>query len=86
MKILEIIPDLRKRAGAEVFFSSLCKELSTHIDLEIVVVVIWNLLDDSFKELTANPRIKFYCCGKEKPYVFLLAQSVREEDPYCGKL
>lgn len=67
MKILEIIPDLRKRAGAEVFFSSLCKELSTHIDLEIVVVVIWNLIDDSFKELTTNPRIKFYCCGKEKP-------------------
>ncbi len=67
MKILEIIPDLRKRAGAEVFFSSLCKELSTHIDLEIVVVVIWNLVDNSFKELTTNPRIKFYCCGKEKP-------------------
>lgn len=67
MKILEIIPDLRKRAGAEVFFCSLCKELSIHPDLEVVVVVIWNLIDDSFEELTTNPRIKFYCCGKEKP-------------------
>ncbi len=66
MKILEIIPDLRKRAGAEVFFNSLCNELSLRPELEIVVVIIWNLIDESFKTLTRNPRIKFYCCGKEK--------------------
>lgn len=66
MKILEIIPDLSKRAGAEVFFDSLCKELSKDESLEIVVVIIWNKIDDSFAELKSNPKIKFYCCGKKK--------------------
>ena len=79
MKILEIIPDLRKRAGAEVFFNSLSNNLSKHPDLEVVVVVIWNLIDDSFKELTTNPRIKFYCCGKTKPGIgFKSAKRLKE--------
>lgn len=66
MKILEIIPDLEKRAGAEVFFYSLCKELAKDNSLKVVVVIIWNLIDPSFLDLMTNRNIKFYCCEKNK--------------------
>ena len=66
MKIVEIIPDLRKRAGAEVFFESLVVALTENPKLEIVVITIWDLIDESFKSLMTNPRIKFYSCGKIK--------------------
>lgn len=66
MKVLEVIPDLRQRAGAEVFFDSLCMQLENKKDLEIVVVVIWDLIDESFIHLKNDERIKFYCCGKKK--------------------
>ena len=66
MKILEVIPDLSKRAGAEVFFYSLCQELSKDSSIELVVVVIWDKIDPSFIDLSSNPRIHFYCCGKNK--------------------
>lgn len=66
MKIAEIIPDLRKRAGAEVFFESLVIALTSNPELEIVVITIWDLIDESFKSLMNNPRIKFYSCGKTK--------------------
>lgn len=71
MKILEIIPDLSKRAGAEVFFDSLCNQLSKDHDLEVVVVVIWNKIDESFEALRTNPRLKFYCCDKNKKGISL---------------
>lgn len=67
MKIFEIIPDLRKRAGAEVFFESLCLELIKHEDIELHVVTIWDLVDASFQKFLNNPRIKYHCCGKIKP-------------------
>ena len=66
MKIFEIIPDLRKRAGAEVFFESLCLELIKHDDIELHVVTIWDLVDSSFKKFLDHPRIKYHCCGKIK--------------------
>lgn len=67
MKIFEIIPDLRKRAGAEVFFESLCLELIKHEDIELHVVTIWDLVDVSFQKFLNHPRIKYHCCGKIKP-------------------
>jgi len=66
MKIFEIIPDLNRRAGAEVFFHSLCNQLAKDGSLEVVVVIIWDKIDASFKDLETNPRLKFYCCGKRK--------------------
>lgn len=67
MKIFEIIPDLRKRAGAEVFFESLCLELIKHEDIKLHVVTIWDLVDESFQKFLNHPRIKYHCCGKIKP-------------------
>lgn len=66
MKILEIIPDLKSRGGAEVFFDSLVMELSGKPDVEVVVVLIWGLIDESFKHLMSKSNIKYYCCGKTK--------------------
>lgn len=66
MKIFEIIPDLRKRAGAEVFFESLCLELVKHEDIELHIVTIWDLVDESFQKLLNHPQIKYHCCGKTK--------------------
>ena len=66
MKICEIIPDLEKRAGAEVFFHSLVKKLASDSSLQIIVILIWDLIDESFIDLINNPRIKFYCCNKHK--------------------
>lgn len=86
MKILEVIPDLRQRAGAEVFFESLVKQLALDKDLQIVVVLIWDLIDESFLNLKYDSRIKFYCCGKTKngidfKSVKKFKQIVKKEDP-----
>ena len=86
MKIFEIIPDLRKRAGAEVFFESLCLELIKHEDVELHVVTIWDLVDPSFQPFLNHRNIKYHCCGKTKKGLgrkssIVLKQLLEEERP-----
>ena len=51
MKILYIIPQITKRAGAEVFSVSLVEELLKNKDNELMMVVYYDGVDPSFKNL-----------------------------------
>ena len=54
MKIVEIIPSLKTRAGAETFFVNLCCELSKHKEVEIYPIVLFDGVDNDYLFVTTN--------------------------------
>lgn len=63
MKIVEIIPSLEKRAGAEVFLINLSKSFSK--ENEVFVISLYDGIDDDIKQMLNVAGIKIYFCGKK---------------------
>ena len=78
IKVVEVIPDLSKRAGAEVFFFSLCKELSQSKEIELSIISLYNNVDSSFDELRTLSNCHFYTCDKKKGVDFRAAKKFRK--------
>jgi len=62
MKIVEVIPSLSKRAGAEVFLLNLVKELNFSED--VVVVSLYDEIDSTIEKSLNDLGIKIYYCHK----------------------
>lgn len=75
MKVVEVIPSLNWRAGAETFFVSLCKELNKSCDLYIII--LYNGIDSSFKEEFKNFK-NVYFCDKKKGLDYVCAKKFRK--------
>lgn len=71
MRIVELITDIRARAGAEVFMANLSLELSKNN--EVFVISIWDKPHNSFIDLFKKNNIPFYCCDKTSKKGFLKA-------------
>jgi glycosyltransferase involved in cell wall biosynthesis len=78
MKIVEIILDLRRRAGAEVFFASLCDEFIKNPEIELTVISLWDDIHDSFKYLQNDPRVSFYSLSKKRGVDFKAARKLKK--------
>ena len=66
LKIVEIIPILSVRRGAESFFSNLCVSLKKRQDVELDVVLLYDEIDKSFVDQFEKNGIKPYYCHKRK--------------------
>ena len=66
MVVVEVINSLQRRAGAEVFLSSISRELSKRKDYRIVVISLFDGVDSSFELELKQSGIDFYCCNKRK--------------------
>lgn len=63
MRIVEIIPSLEKRAGAEVFLINLSKSFSSEHD--VFVISLYDGIDKDIEQTLVNAGIKIYFCGKK---------------------
>ena len=66
LKIIEIIPILSVRRGAEVFFANLCMALNNRKDIRLDVVLLYDKIDKSFLNQFDDMHIKPYFCHKRK--------------------
>ncbi len=66
IKVVEISLSLTKRAGAEVFFESLCNELANNPNIELTVISLWDNIHESFNGLKHLDGVKFYSLHKKK--------------------
>lgn len=82
---MEVINELGLRAGAEVFFYSLCRELSRMTGIELTVVTMYDVFDDSFAEIKNLPNVRFFQCHKKSGIDFKAAKElkkiIREVEP-----
>ncbi len=78
LKVVEIILDLSKRAGAEVFFASLCEELNSRGDIELSIISLYDNIDSSFSGLRNLRNCKFYTVHKHPGIDFKAAIKLRK--------
>lgn len=76
MKIIEVISQMRKRGGAEVFFASLACFLAKEND--VYCVVLHNGLDPSFEKFAQTFEGKLFFCGKRKGIDFKANSKLRK--------
>lgn len=85
IKIVEIIPILSIRRGAETFFANLCTELCKRKEVKLSIILLYDEIDESFKEQLKNLSIKIYFCHKHKGIDFkaskLFRKILREINP-----
>lgn len=77
MKIVEVIPHLNTRAGAEVFFVNLCVALKNIDSVELEVVCLYDGISDEFKKVFNNSGIKYYSLGKKEGFDYKCAKKFR---------
>ena len=66
LKIVEIIPILSIRRGAETFFANLCVALKKRNDVKLDVVLLYDEIDSSFVKTFEEHGIKPFLCHKTK--------------------
>jgi len=66
LKIVEIIPILSIRRGAETFFANLCVALKKRTDVKLDVVLLYDEIDSSFIKTFEEYGIKPFLCHKKK--------------------
>lgn len=76
MKIVEVISSLDSRGGAEVFVTSLCKELKK--DNEVFLIVLYDQIHDSFSNFIKENDIKVFTLGKKKKIDFKAVKTFRK--------
>ncbi len=74
MKIVEVIPYLGIRAGAEVFVTSLTAELIKNNENKITLIILYDKIDDSFAYLKDLPGLEIIRCHKKKGIDFKAAK------------
>lgn len=74
LRVIEVIPSLKIRAGAEVFFVNLCNQISKNQNVTLSIVVLYDGLHDSYKEILKIPNVKIYFCHKRKGVDFKAAK------------
>lgn len=76
MRIVEVINALQYRSGAEVFLSNLSCELNKKN--EVIVISLFDGINDSFIELFNRNNIQFYTCHKRKGFDFKAAKTFKK--------
>ena len=76
MKIVEIIPSLEKRAGAEVFVTNLSKELSKTNTVSIIS--LYDDIDKALYDSLQEKNIRVFKCGKRKGLDFRCSRHLRK--------
>ena len=66
MKIVEVINELQRRGGAEVFLASLSVELHSNPACELYVISLFDDIDISFKQAFEKNGITYFTCNKKK--------------------
>ena len=66
LRIVEIIPILSIRRGAETFFANLCVALKKRNDVKLDVVLLYDEIDSSFVKTFEEHGIKPFLCHKTK--------------------
>lgn len=75
IRLIEIIPSLKLRGGAEVFCTSLCREIIAQGNVDLKIIVLHPELHETFKDLM--PYIVF--CGKNKKIDFKAAEELKKQ-------
>lgn len=65
-KLVEIIPILSIRAGAETFFVNLCEQIKKRNDIDLSVVLLYDKIDKTFEKKFKDLDIKPICCHKKR--------------------
>lgn len=65
MKIVELIPSLHQRGGAEVLLLSLSSEFKK-MNNNVVVITLYDVVDDKIIEFLIKNNITLYTCGKKR--------------------
>ena len=76
-RVVEIIPHLGVRAGAEVFFSDLCLQLNKSPDVELTVVSLYDIVLPSFRQAFESAGIHIETLGKRKGADFSAAKRLK---------
>ena len=66
LKIVEIIPILSVRRGAETFFVNLCSALKKRGDVQLEIVLLYDDIDESFSKQFQSMGIRPFFCHKRK--------------------
>lgn len=84
MKIVEVINSLSLRGGAEVFLYSLVKELAKDKNNKILVISLFDRIDESFKDIETD-NVVLKTCGKKRGVDFkaskVLKQLINDFEP-----
>ena len=78
LKIVEIIPILSIRRGAETFFANLCVALKKRNDVKLDVVLLYDEIDSSFVKTFEEHGIKPFLCHKTKGVDFKAAKLLKK--------
>ena len=76
MKIVEIIPSLSKRAGAEVFMINLSKAFSENN--EVFVISLYDGIDSNIKNELDDSNIKVLFCAKKVGVDYKCAKTLKK--------
>ena len=78
MKIVEIISSFKSRGGAEVFLSSLCCQFKHNNDIDLYVISLYDLIDDSFKSCFTSNGIEVLTCSKKNGFDVRASKKLRK--------
>lgn len=78
LKIVEIIPILSIRRGAETFFVNLCVALKKRKDVKLDVVLLYDEIDSSFVKTFEKHGIKPFLCHKTKGVDFKASKLLKK--------
>lgn len=85
LKIVEIIPILSIRRGAEIFFANLCVAFKKRSDIDLNVILLYDEIDESFVKQFEQAGIKPFYCHKRKGIDFkaskLFKRIIEQIDP-----
>ena len=79
LRIVEIIPSLEKKGGAEVLLVGLVKEMSKKSDIIVHLVCLYDGIDESFQSLLKQCKnVSITFCSKRKGIDFKCAKRLRQ--------
>ncbi len=78
LKIAFVINSMKSRNGACVFLMSLIEQMIANHDADIVLVTLYDEIDESFQAIIKNKGIRHYSCGKKKRIDFQASKRLRD--------
>lgn len=78
LKIVEVINNLKYKAGAQVFFTELCSELKKNNDVDLFVVVLYDEIEEELENKLLREGIKIFKCHKKKSMDFSASRELKK--------